>query len=67
MRHRKDEHFGSACRFLDQESRQCGVYDARPKICRAFPDSKRCGYYDLLCFERHHQDDPEAIATTWNF
>ena len=67
MRHRKDEHFGTACRFLDQESRQCAVYDARPGICRKFPDSKRCGYYDFLCFERHHQEDPETIATTWNF
>lgn len=67
LRHRKDEHFGSACRFLDQETRQCTVYEARPKICRAFPDSKRCGYYDFLCFERRHQDDPETIATTWNF
>lgn len=67
LRHRKDEHFGTACRFLDPESRQCAVYDSRPKICRIFPDSKRCGYYDFLCFERNHQDDPETIATTWNF
>lgn len=67
LRHRKDEHFGTACRFLDPESRRCAVYDVRPRICRVFPDSKRCGYYDFLCFERHHQDDPETIATTWNF
>jgi len=67
LRHRKDEHFGTACRFLDPDTRRCGVYDSRPRICRAFPSSRRCGYYDFLCFERRHQDDPDTIATTWNF
>lgn len=66
LRHRRDEHFGTACRFLDQETRNCTVYDARPGICRRFPASTRCGYYDFLCFERHHQEDPEVVATTWN-
>ncbi len=66
LRHREDEHFGTACRFLDPETRQCGIYEARPKICREFPGTARCGYYDFLCFERHIQEDPEAVATTWN-
>ena len=67
LRHRKDEHYGTACRFLDPESRECTIYDARPKICREYPGSKRCGYYDFLCFERHIQEDPEVVATTYNF
>lgn len=67
LRHRKDEHYGTACRFLDPESRQCTVYSARPKICGEYPGTKRCGYYDFLCFERHIQDDPDVVATTYNF
>ena len=67
LRHRKDEHYGTACRFLDAESRQCTVYGARPRICREYPGTRRCGYYDFLCFERHIQEDPEAVATTYNF
>ena len=63
MRHRKDENFGSACRFLDQESRQCTVYEARPKICRQYPGEPRCGYYDFLSFERRAQEDPEFIPS----
>ena len=34
LRHRRDEIYGTVCRFLDQETRQCTVYDARPGICR---------------------------------
>ena len=40
------------------------VYEARPAICRDFPGGRRCGYYDFLKFERHHQDDPDFIALT---
>ena len=66
LRHRRDEHYGTACRFLDPESRQCTVYEARPGICREYPGSKRCGYYDFLCFERNAQEDPEFVATAYN-
>ncbi len=66
LRHRKDEIFGSVCRFLDQETRRCTVYEARPKICREYPGSKRCGYYDFLMFERRLQEDPEFAATAYN-
>ena len=66
LRHRKDEHYGTACRFLDQETRQCTVYEARPEICGEFPGTKRCGYYDFLSFERHTQEDSDFVATTWN-
>ena len=66
LRHRWDEIFGSTCRFLDRELRQCTIYDDRPAICRQFPGSGRCGYYDFLAFERRMLDDPEHIAVTRN-
>lgn len=64
LRHRSDKVFESACMFLDRERRQCTVYDARPGVCRHYPDSRRCGYYDFLRFEREQQGDPEFIALT---
>lgn len=64
LRHRKDKVFDSACMFLDQEKRRCTVYEARPGVCRKYPDSTKCGYYEFLKFEREHQDDPEFIALT---
>ena len=64
LRHRRDVIFDSACMFLDQKKRQCTVYDARPGVCRKFPDTTKCGYYEFLKFERAHQDDPKFIALT---
>ncbi|MEM9169760.1 MAG: YkgJ family cysteine cluster protein [Pseudomonadota bacterium] len=64
LRHTKDEHYGSSCMFLDKETRNCGIYKARPAICRDFPTQTRCGYYEFLMFEREVQDDPEWVATT---
>ncbi|HUS95546.1 MAG TPA: YkgJ family cysteine cluster protein, partial [Hyphomicrobiaceae bacterium] len=64
MKRKKDKHFGRICRFFDTDARRCTVYKARPGVCRTFPASKRCGYYDFLTFERHHQKDPEFVATT---
>jgi Fe-S-cluster containining protein len=64
LRHRADKHFTTACMFLDQEKRRCTVYEARPGVCRQYPDSTKCGYYDFLRFERVQQGDPEFIATT---
>jgi len=66
LRHQADEHFGTICRFIDPETRGCTVYKARPKICREFPGTARCGYYEFLKFERRAQEDPEFVATTWN-
>lgn len=66
LRHQKDETYGSVCRFLDPDSRRCTVYEARPEICRDYPGTKRCGYYDFLCFERNLQEDPEFAATAYN-
>jgi Fe-S-cluster containining protein len=64
LRHRKDRIFDSACMFLDQEKRQCTVYHARPGVCRKFPDTTRCGYYEFLKFEREQQGDDEFVALT---
>jgi uncharacterized protein len=64
LRHKQDEIFDTCCTFLDTETRQCTVYKHRPHICRAFPATARCGYYDFLTFERQAQDDPDYIALT---
>jgi uncharacterized protein len=64
MRHRKDTIFDSACMMLDQEKRRCTVYDARPGVCRKYPDTSRCGYYEFLKFERIQQGDEELAALT---
>ncbi len=63
LRHAPDEHFGTACRFLDRETRGCTIYQARPAICRAYPGTGRCGFYDFLCSERRSQDDPEYVPS----
>jgi Fe-S-cluster containining protein len=64
LRHRKDHIFESTCALFDQDQRRCTVYEARPGVCRQYPDSTRCGYYDFLTFEREQQGDPDFIATT---
>lgn len=64
LRHKADKHFNTACALLDQETRRCTVYDARPGVCRKYPDNARCGYYDFLAFEREQQGDEAFIATT---
>lgn len=64
LRHRLDTIFESACMFFDQEKRCCTVYDARPGVCRKYPDTARCGYYDFLMFEREQQGNEDYIALT---
>lgn len=66
LRHQPDKTFGTVCKFLDRETRRCTVYEARPAICRSYPGTVRCGYYDFLCFERRAQEDPEFIPSTFN-
>ena len=67
LRHQKDESYGTVCRFLDSDSRECTVYEARPKICRDFPGLVRCGYYDFLAAERRMLEDENYVSTTYNF
>src|SRR5262245_15640327 len=64
LRHRQDRIFDSVCALLDQKTRRCTAYEARPAVCREFPDSARCGYYEFLKFERAQQGDPKFIALT---
>ena len=61
LRRKADRLFGLACTFLDQDTRKCTIYDARPLVCREFPTTSRCAYYDLLEFERDQQGDPDVI------
>lgn len=65
MRHREDVLFQTACRFLHPETRRCTVYEHRPRACRAYPGSGRCGYYDFLAAERRRQEDPELVISAW--
>jgi uncharacterized protein len=61
LRHRKDHIFKSTCQFLHPTERRCTVYQHRPGVCREYPDSRRCRYYDFLKWERDHQDDESFI------
>ena len=61
MRHRVDHIFPTTCQFLDQETRNCTVYEDRPKLCREFPSTHRCGYYDFMMWERENQEDDEFV------
>ena len=63
LRHKKDHIFTSVCKFLDSESRQCTIYEVRPKVCRQYPNTTRCGYYEFLKFERKQQDDKSYYPT----
>jgi len=61
LRRKKDVIFEEACQFLNPETRGCGIYHARPAVCREYPDRSRCAYYDLLQFERRQQDDQNTL------
>lgn len=63
MRHQKDLIFGTVCRFLSLETRQCTIYDGRPKICREYPGGVRCGFYDFLSAERSSQGDSAWVPS----
>ena len=51
LRRKHDQLFGEACQFINPETRGCGIYHARPAVCREFPITTRCAYYDLFKFE----------------
>ena len=63
LRHQKDKVYGSICRFFDTDARRCTIYEARPSVCRDYPDGRTCGYYTFLRFERKHQDDDSFIPS----
>ncbi len=55
MRRRQDDLLGETCKFLDEKTRGCTIYEARPNVCRDFPNARRCAYYDLWKFEDGQQ------------
>ncbi|HEU4594470.1 MAG TPA: YkgJ family cysteine cluster protein [Pyrinomonadaceae bacterium] len=57
----EDTIFPETCTFLNQETRGCTIYHARPAVCREYPARTRCAYYDLLRFERIQQDDETVV------
>src|ERR1044072_2527953 len=61
LRRKGDELCGVACKFISPETRGSSIYHARPAVCREFPITKRCAYYDLMKFEREQQDDPNTL------
>jgi len=61
LKHRADHVYQSTCQFLHPTERRCTVYEHRPEVCRGYPDSKRCVYYDFLKWERKHQADDTFI------
>jgi len=63
LRHQKDHIYKSVCGFLDVETRRCTIYEARPSVCREFPNGKTCGYYQFLKFERKQQGDKTFIPS----
>ena len=51
MKHRPDAKFGATvCVFLNQKTRSCGIYRARPAICRDYPGD-RCEWHDRMMLE----------------
>ncbi len=61
LRRARDPVLGEACAFLDRATRRCGIYEARPDVCRGFPGVPRCSYFDLLEFERGQQSDEGCL------
>ena len=64
MKRKPNEHFGKICRFFDTRKQNCSIYKARPSVCRKFPITQTCGYYDFLTWEREQQGDPGHVAIT---
>jgi uncharacterized protein len=61
LKRTKDYIFGETCTFLDQRTRRCTIYTARPGTCREYPARSRCAYYDLLQFERKQQGNDTVV------
>ena len=61
LRRKRDHLFGQACQFINPETRGCGIYNVRPAVCREFPTTTRCAYWDLFQFEKEQQDDPDTL------
>lgn len=64
LKRKPDHMLGETCMFLDPQKRVCGIYEARPLVCREWPvhGDGGCVYYDLLQFERRQQDDATIVT-----
>jgi Fe-S-cluster containining protein len=61
LRHQQDEHFGSACRFLDLETRLCTVHTSRPDVCPQNRPSE-IGFISPACaFVARRSQAPEGL------
>ncbi len=68
LRRKVDPILRETCIFFDTQKRLCGVYEARPQVCRDWPAPEirvegaedRCAYFDLLQFARKEQG-PYAV------
>lgn len=57
------------CVFFDTEKRCCGIYEARPGLCRDWPKVEhahggaegRCPYYDLYVYAQKEQGTPNMV------
>lgn len=63
LRRKRDPVLGQTCIFHDLEKRVCGIYEARPAVCREWPvhGDGGCVYYDLLQFERRRHADETVV------
>ena len=61
LRRKKDALLGETCKFLDPETRGCTIYEARPEVCRTYPERPRCVYFDLWKFEENLQDRESRV------
>ncbi len=61
LRRTSDPLLGEACKFLNHETRGCGIYHARPDVCREYPNRTRCSYYDVYRFELKQQADKRVL------
>jgi Fe-S-cluster containining protein len=44
----------SKCNHLDDTTNRCGIYEARPKICRDYSSTK-CEYEDHYVYDRYFE------------
>jgi len=61
LRRKKDPVLGRSCSFLDPSTRRCQVYEGRPEVCREYPGTERCAYYDVLQFEQQAQGTKRVL------
>lgn len=66
LKHQEDPIYGTACTFLNLETRLCSIHESRPEICRDHPGKPTCAYYVFLMSERHDQEDPDQVARAYN-